>query len=76
MGLTPITSTVFLIAKSLQPKSISQEYSRCFGELDVPAVSALRLAIVVVEQRWSIIGWVTKIYYLQFLRASEGTLCW
>jgi hypothetical protein len=29
-------------------------------ELDGPAVSALRLKIVEVEQRWSVIGWVTK----------------
>jgi hypothetical protein len=23
---------------------------------------------------WSVIGWMTKIYYLELLRASEGTL--
>jgi hypothetical protein len=28
-------------------------------ELDGPAVSALRLAIAEVKQRWSVIGWVT-----------------
>jgi hypothetical protein len=38
------------------------------------AVSALRHEIVVVKQHWSVIGWVTKIYYLELLRASEGTL--
>jgi hypothetical protein len=27
-----------------------------------------------VKQRCSIIGWVTKIYYLEILRALEGTL--
>jgi hypothetical protein len=29
-----------------------------------------------IKQRsqWPVIGWVTKIYYLQILRASEGTL--
>jgi hypothetical protein len=43
-------------------------------ELDVPVVSALRRAIVEVQQRWSVIGWVTKKYYLEHLRASEGTL--
>jgi hypothetical protein len=29
-------------------------------ELDGPAVSALRRAIAVVKQRWSVIRWVTK----------------
>jgi hypothetical protein len=27
-----------------------------------------------VKQRWSVIGWVTTIDYLELLRASEGTL--
>jgi hypothetical protein len=33
-------------------------------------------AIAEAKQRsqWSVIGWVTKIYYLDLLRASEGTL--
>jgi hypothetical protein len=35
-------------------------------QLDGPAVSALGVR--------SVIGWVTKIYYLELLRASEGTL--
>jgi hypothetical protein len=26
------------------------------------------------RSQWSVIRWVTKIYYLQLLRASEGTL--
>jgi hypothetical protein len=26
------------------------------------------------NQRWPVIRWVPKIYYLEFLRASEGTL--
>jgi hypothetical protein len=40
------------------------------GELDGPAQAEQRL------QR-PVIGWVTKIYYLKLLRASEGTLnCW
>jgi hypothetical protein len=43
-------------------------------KLDGPLVSALRRTIVEVKQRWPVIGWVTKIYYLKFLRASEGTL--
>jgi hypothetical protein len=32
--------------------------------------------IVEAKQRsqWSVIGWVTKIYYLELLRALEGTL--
>jgi hypothetical protein len=35
-----------------------------------------RRAIAATKQRfqWSGIGWVTKIYYLELLRASEGTL--
>jgi hypothetical protein len=35
-----------------------------------------RRPIVEPKQRsqWSVIGWVTKIYYLELLRASEGTL--
>jgi hypothetical protein len=44
-----------------------------YEELDGPAVSALRRAIEEVKQRWSVIGWVTKIYYLELLRDSEGT---
>jgi hypothetical protein len=27
-----------------------------------------------VKQHWSVIGWVSKMYYLELLRASEGTL--
>jgi hypothetical protein len=26
------------------------------------------------RSQWPVIGWVTKIYYLELLRASEGTL--
>jgi hypothetical protein len=35
-----------------------------------------RRAIGEAKQRsqWSVIGWVTKIYYLKLLRATEGTL--
>jgi hypothetical protein len=35
-----------------------------------------RRAIAGAKQRsqWSVIGWVTKIDYLELLRASEGTL--
>jgi hypothetical protein len=29
-------------------------------EVDGPAISALRRAIVEVKQRWLVIGWVTK----------------
>jgi hypothetical protein len=29
---------------------------------------------VEAKQRWSVIGWVKKKYYLEFLRASKGTL--
>jgi hypothetical protein len=39
-------------------------------ELDGPAISV----IAEVKQRWSVIGWVTKNYYLELLLASEGTL--
>jgi hypothetical protein len=35
---------------------------------------ALRRVIAEVKQRWSVIEWVTKIYYLELLRASVGTL--
>jgi hypothetical protein len=44
-------------------------------ELDGPVVSA-RHAIAEAKQcpQRSITGWVTKIYYLELLRASEGTL--
>jgi hypothetical protein len=38
------------------------------------AVSALWRAIVEHKQCWSVIGFVTKIYYLEPFRASEGTL--
>jgi hypothetical protein len=35
-----------------------------------------RRAIVEAKYRsqWPVIGWVTKIYYLELLRVSEGTL--
>jgi hypothetical protein len=35
-----------------------------------------RRAIAEAKHRsqWPVIGWVTKIYYLELLRASEGTL--
>jgi hypothetical protein len=35
-----------------------------------------RRTIAKAKQRsqWSVIGWVTKLYYLELLRASEGTL--
>jgi hypothetical protein len=42
--------------------------------LNDPAVNKLRRAITEVKQRWTVIGWVTKMYYLQLLRDSEGTL--
>jgi hypothetical protein len=46
-------------------------------ELDGPAVSALgyrsqNLSNVRKGQSWP--GWVTKLYYLELLRASKGTL--
>jgi hypothetical protein len=43
-------------------------------ELYGPAGSALRRAFAEVKQRCSVIEWVTKINYLEFLRASEDTL--
>jgi hypothetical protein len=43
-------------------------------ELDGPAVSAVRHAIAEVKQRWSNMRWIPKFYYLELLRASEGTL--
>jgi hypothetical protein len=35
-----------------------------------------RRAIAEAKHRshWAVLGWVTKIYYLELLRASEGTL--
>jgi hypothetical protein len=36
--------------------------------------SELRRAIAEAKQRRSVIGWVTKIYYLELLCASESTL--
>jgi hypothetical protein len=35
-----------------------------------------RRAIAEAKHRsqWPVLGWVTKIYYLELLRASEGTL--
>jgi hypothetical protein len=45
-------------------------------ELDGPAVSALGVGAKQRSQR-QVFGWVTKIYYLELLRASESTLsCW
>jgi hypothetical protein len=48
-------------------------------DFDGPALSAF----AVVKQRGSVIGWVTKNYYLELLRASKSTLsnikilnCW
>jgi hypothetical protein len=37
---------------------------------------SVRSAIAEAKQRsqWSVTGWVTKIYYFELLRASEGTL--
>jgi hypothetical protein len=44
-------------------------------ELDGPAVSARHtIAEAKQLQQRSVIGWVTKIYYLELLRVSEGTL--
>jgi hypothetical protein len=41
-----------------------------------PRGQCARRAIAETKQRFqrSVIGWVTKIYYLEFLRASEGTI--
>jgi hypothetical protein len=41
-----------------------------------PRGQCARRAIAEAKQRsqWSVIGWMTKIYYLKVLRASEGTL--
>jgi hypothetical protein len=41
-----------------------------------PRGQCARHAIAETKQRsqWSFIGWVTKIYYHELLRASEGTL--
>jgi hypothetical protein len=34
----------------------------------------MRSSEVKHRSQWPVIGWVTKIYYLELLRASEGTL--
>jgi hypothetical protein len=47
--------------------------SKLFSEeLYDPAVSAIVEATQYPQ--WSVIGWVTKIYYLELLRALEGKL--
>jgi hypothetical protein len=49
------------------------------GVAQMPREQCARRAIAEAKQRsqWSVIGWVAKIYYLELLRASEGTLsCW
>jgi hypothetical protein len=46
-------------------------------ELDGPAVSALGVRsrrLSNVRKGHAVIGWVTKIFYVEHLRASEGTL--
>jgi hypothetical protein len=43
-------------------------------ELDGRAISALGVRSRKHWSQWPVIGWVTKIYYLELLRASEGTL--
>jgi hypothetical protein len=44
-------------------------------ELDGRAASALGVRSRKAKHRsqWPVLGWVTKIYYLELLRASEGT---
>jgi hypothetical protein len=43
-------------------------------ELDGPATSALGVRMWKLSNVRKVIGWVTKIHYLELLRASEGTL--
>jgi hypothetical protein len=45
-------------------------------DLDGPAVIALRLEIIEVKQRWLVQSWdgTLKIYYIELLGASAGTL--
>jgi hypothetical protein len=40
----------------------------------LPRGQCARRTIAEAKQHWSVIGWVTKMYYLELLRASEGTL--
>jgi hypothetical protein len=56
--------------------SYTPRYRPATEELDGPAVSALRRVIAEVKQSWSVIGWVTKNFFLELLRASEGTSLW
>jgi hypothetical protein len=39
-----------------------------------PTVSALSVQLRKLSNALKVIGWVTKTYYLELLRASEGTL--
>jgi hypothetical protein len=43
------------------------------GAMLILNILYMRRAIAEVKQRWSVIGWVTKMY-LELLRASQGTL--
>jgi hypothetical protein len=45
-------------------------------ELDGPSGQCARRAIAEAKHlsQWPVLGWVTKIYYLELLCASEGTL--
>jgi hypothetical protein len=46
----------------------------CIEKLDGPVVSAFQRTIAEVKQRWAVIVWVIKIYYLELLSAPEVTL--
>jgi hypothetical protein len=61
----------------MNPRSSFISYSVNYEELDGPTVSTLRRSIAEVKQQcWSLDDW-SKMYYLEHLRASEGTLsCW
>jgi hypothetical protein len=40
---------------------LTLQFMYAYEELDDPTVSTLRRAIAEIKQRWSVIGWVTKI---------------
>jgi hypothetical protein len=48
--------------------------NRIWSSDDGRAVSALGVRSRKHRSEWPVIGWVTKIYYLELLRASESTL--
>jgi hypothetical protein len=57
-------------------KEINKTLEMNIGGARCSSGQCARRAIAEAKHRsqWSVLGWVTKIYYLELLRASEGTL--